>query len=112
MIPRSLTVCACCPQAEDAARAATHTALMRIRDATCMFFFLKSVVIGCHAYMEHDMLSRGASHRQRAPAAVGGEDKRHCSTGSLRAQPMHRPLGHPSDAYEREADPPPLCLRK
>ena len=54
MVPRSLTVCACCPQDEDAARAATNTALVRIRDATLMFFFLKSVVTGCHAGAEPD----------------------------------------------------------
>ena len=75
MVPRSLTVCACCPQAKDAARAATNTALVSIRNVTCMFCFLTNVVIGCHACVEHDMLSRAASHRRLDALAAGGEGR-------------------------------------
>jgi len=46
LVPRSLTVCACCPEAEDTARAAMHTALVRIQDATFIGFFLKRIMMG------------------------------------------------------------------
>ena len=75
IVPRSLTVGACCPQAKDAASAATNTVMVSIRNVTCMFGFLPNVVIGCHACVEYDTLSRAASHRRFDALATGGEGR-------------------------------------